>query len=150
MYLKFAPIYANFKNKKFMQQVVIPQGTVALANDEALVPIVNPKKFSFVVNKMRTFFLQKGFVEVHTQNRLSILAACKTPTLLLRMNIVEMYGHYHKLVRCGWSMSCLLNPMFLAIFASLPVTEMRNHPSEEGTTVFFLCLNLKCTVELTS
>ncbi|MFV0305816.1 MAG: amino acid--tRNA ligase-related protein [Moheibacter sp.] len=62
-----------------MQQVVIPQGTVALANDEALVPIVNPKKFSFVVNKMRTFFLQKGFVEVHTQNRLSILAACENP-----------------------------------------------------------------------
>lgn len=62
-----------------MQQLVIPQGVVARANDEALVPIVNPKKFSFVVNKMRTFFLQKGFVEVHTQNRLSILAACENP-----------------------------------------------------------------------
>lgn len=62
-----------------MQQLVIPQGVVARANDEALVPIVNPKRFSFVVNKMRTFFLQKGFVEVHTQNRLSILAACENP-----------------------------------------------------------------------
>lgn len=62
-----------------MQQLVIPQGAVARANDAALVPIVDPKKFSFVVNKMRTFFLQKGFVEVHTQNRLSILAACENP-----------------------------------------------------------------------
>lgn len=62
-----------------MQQLVIPQGAVARANDSALVPIIDPKKFSFVVNKMRTFFLQKGFVEVHTQNRLSILAACENP-----------------------------------------------------------------------
>ncbi len=62
-----------------MQDLLIPQGVVARANDLALVPIIDPKKFSFVVNKMRTFFLQKGFVEVHTQNRLSILAACENP-----------------------------------------------------------------------
>lgn len=62
-----------------MQDFVIPQGAVARANDLALVPIIDPKKFSFVVNKMRTFFLQKGFLEVHTQNRLSILAACENP-----------------------------------------------------------------------
>src|SRR5690606_4028233 len=62
-----------------MQDLLIPQGVVARANDLALVPIIDPKKFSFVVNKMRTFFLQKGFIEVHTQNRLSILAACENP-----------------------------------------------------------------------
>lgn len=63
-----------------MQHVVnTPLGVVAQANDSALVPIIDPKKFSFVTNKMRTFFLQKGFVEVHTQNRLSILAACENP-----------------------------------------------------------------------
>ena len=62
-----------------MQDLLIPQGAVARAHDLALVPIIDPKKFSFVVNKMRTFFLQKGFVEVHTQNRLSILAACENP-----------------------------------------------------------------------
>lgn len=63
-----------------MQQFLsTPLGVVSQANDLALVPIVDSKKFSFVVNKMRTFFLQKGFVEVHTQNRLSILAACENP-----------------------------------------------------------------------
>lgn len=35
--------------------------------------------FSKVVNKLRTFFLEKGFTEVHTQDRLSILAACEDP-----------------------------------------------------------------------
>jgi len=36
--------------------------------------------FSEVVNKMREFCLKKGFVEVNTQDRLSILAACEDPT----------------------------------------------------------------------
>lgn len=36
--------------------------------------------YSKLVNKLRTFFLGKGFVEVHTQDRLSILAACEDPT----------------------------------------------------------------------
>ncbi len=48
-------------------------------NQEAFIPVISPKKFSFVVNKMRTFFLQKGFTEVHTQNRISIMAACENP-----------------------------------------------------------------------
>ena len=31
---------------------------------------------------MRSFFLQKGFIEVHTQNALSILAACEDPSTI--------------------------------------------------------------------
>ena len=40
---------------------------------------INSCEFSNVINKLRTFFLNRGFVEVHTQNRLSILAACEDP-----------------------------------------------------------------------
>ena len=36
--------------------------------------------FNEVVQKMRGFFLAKGFVEVPTQDRLSILAACEDPS----------------------------------------------------------------------
>ena len=35
--------------------------------------------FSDIINKMRSFCLAKGFTEVHTQDRLSILAACEDP-----------------------------------------------------------------------
>lgn len=35
--------------------------------------------FNKIVKKMRDFCLKKGFVEVHTQDRLSILAACEDP-----------------------------------------------------------------------
>lgn len=44
--------------------------------------IINSHKFSFVANKLRQFFLAKKYVEVHTQNRLSILAACEDPSTI--------------------------------------------------------------------
>lgn len=36
--------------------------------------------FSNAAQKLRAFFFSRGFVEVHTQDRLSILAACEDPT----------------------------------------------------------------------
>ena len=42
--------------------------------------------FSEVVNKLRSFCLAKGFVEVHTQDRLSILAACEDPDTVATYN----------------------------------------------------------------
>ena len=44
-----------------------------------LYPMIEPHLFTQAVEKMRYFFTQKGFLEVHTQNRLSILAACEDP-----------------------------------------------------------------------
>lgn len=39
----------------------------------------NTKTYNELVQKMREFFLDKGFIEVPTQSRLSILAACENP-----------------------------------------------------------------------
>ena len=41
--------------------------------------LISPSKFTKTVGLLRSFFLDKGFEEVHTQNRLSILAACEDP-----------------------------------------------------------------------
>ena len=41
--------------------------------------LIDPSKFTNTVERLRSFFLGKGFLEVHTQNRLSILAACEDP-----------------------------------------------------------------------
>jgi aspartyl/asparaginyl-tRNA synthetase len=41
--------------------------------------IIDSADFHSVVKKMREFFTARGFLEVHTQNRLSILAACEDP-----------------------------------------------------------------------
>ena len=42
--------------------------------------LITPQDFTTTVNKLRSFFDARGFLEVHTQNRLSILAACEDPT----------------------------------------------------------------------
>ncbi len=44
------------------------------------IPTKDATAFSKAVNLMRSFFLNHGFLEVHTQDRLSILAACEDPT----------------------------------------------------------------------
>ena len=41
--------------------------------------LIDPKKYTKTIDLLRSFFLSKGFLEVHTQNRLSILAACEDP-----------------------------------------------------------------------
>tara|TARA_R110002074_G_scaffold394364_1_gene581705 strand:- start:2386 stop:3210 length:825 start_codon:yes stop_codon:yes gene_type:complete len=41
--------------------------------------LIEPKKFTKAADLLRSFFLNRGFEEVHTQNRLSILAACEDP-----------------------------------------------------------------------
>jgi len=41
--------------------------------------IINTHEFNEAVEKLRTFFISRKFLEVATQNRLSILAACEDP-----------------------------------------------------------------------
>ena len=42
--------------------------------------LISPHEFTEITHQLRSFFDNKGFQEVHTQNRLSILAACEDPT----------------------------------------------------------------------
>jgi len=48
--------------------------------------LIDPKKYSDAVGLLRSFFLSKNFLEVHTQNRLSILAACEDPETVATYN----------------------------------------------------------------
>ena len=48
--------------------------------------LINPQKFTEAVTLLRDFFLARNFQEVHTQNRLSILAACEDPTTVATYN----------------------------------------------------------------
>ena len=47
--------------------------------EKEMTQLISPVKFTKTVGLLRSFFLAKGFQEVHTQNRLSILAACEDP-----------------------------------------------------------------------
>ena len=48
--------------------------------------IINSVEFTKCVDKMRSFFQSKKFIEVHPQSRLSILAACEDPTTISTFN----------------------------------------------------------------
>jgi aspartyl/asparaginyl-tRNA synthetase len=60
--------------------------------------IIDSVKFNKVINKLREFFLAKHFVEVHTQNRLSILAACEDP---FNVQTFQYTGNVWPLVQTG-------------------------------------------------
>lgn len=47
---------------------------------------ISTKDFDAAVSKLRAFCKSKGFLEVHTQDRLSILAACEDPSTISTFN----------------------------------------------------------------
>jgi aspartyl/asparaginyl-tRNA synthetase len=85
------------------------------------------RAFSTVANKMRNFCLEKGFVEVNTQDRLSILAACEDPTTVATYNYM---GEVWPLPQTGqmWlEYELLKNPDLPGVFCVS--TSYRNEPN---------------------
>ena len=60
--------------------------------------IIDSVKFNKVISKLREFFLAKNFIEVHAQNRLSILAACEDP---FNVQTFQYTGKVWPLVQTG-------------------------------------------------
>ena len=87
----------------------------------------NYKDFDAAVKKLRSFFTGKGFIEVHTQNQLSILAACEDPTTMATYNYA---GNVWPLPQTGqmWLEHYLLqNPEEKGFFCLS--TSYRNEPN---------------------
>jgi len=83
--------------------------------------------FSVVVNKLRSFCLDKGFCEVSTQDRLSILAACEDPDTVATY---EYMGETWPLPQTGqmWlEYELLTNPGIPGVFCVS--TSYRNEPN---------------------
>ena len=89
--------------------------------------LIVPRKFHAAVRSMRSFFEKKGFVEVHTQNALSILAACEDPETVSKYNY---QGEVWPLPQTGqmWLEDVLLNnPEIKGCFTVS--TSYRNEPN---------------------
>jgi len=89
--------------------------------------IIDPCEFNAVVRKLRTFFLSKNFTEVHTQNRLSILAACEDPSTI---STYDYAGQVWPLPQTGqmWlEFELLRNPSATGFFCVS--TSYRNEPN---------------------
>ena len=89
--------------------------------------IIPPCEFDKVVQKLRSFFTGKGYIEVHTQNRLSILAACEDPETIQTYNYA---GDVWPLPQTGqmWlEYELLKNPEAAGFFCVSP--SYRNEPN---------------------
>jgi len=88
---------------------------------------INSCEFHSVVKKLREFFDNKGFIEVHTQSRLSILAACEDPSTLATYNYA---GQVWPLPQTGqmWLEYELLNNNDVPGYFCLS-TSFRNEPN---------------------
>ena len=60
--------------------------------------IIDTKVYNEVVKKLRSFFENRGFLEVSTQNRLSIIAACEDPFNVSTLALLVMMGRRPMLV----------------------------------------------------
>ena len=101
------------------------------------------QEFHRCVQKLRAFFESKGFIEVHTQNNLSILAACEDPTTMATYNYS---GNVWPLPQTGqmWLEHYLLDhPEEKGFFACPRVIAMSLTLFRVAIILFSLCLSLK-------
>ncbi len=74
------------------------------------------KLFNEVVQKLRSFFLKKGFIEVSTQDRLSILAACEDPTTVAKFNYMGKVWPLPQTGQMWLEYELLTNPDIAGVF----------------------------------
>jgi aspartyl/asparaginyl-tRNA synthetase len=73
-------------------------------------------EYSFVVGKMRRFFEGKGFVEVPTQSRLSILAACEDPKTVGQFEFTNVVWPLPQTGQMWLEYELLKNPAVAGVF----------------------------------
>jgi len=97
----------------------------------------NTKTYNELVQKMRQFFLDKNFIEVPTQSRLSILAACENPH---SVKTFEYNGEIWPLPQTGqmWlEYELLKNPEWEGVFCiSTSYREEKNPIPERHEMIF--------------
>src|SRR4029077_13423360 len=81
-----------------------------------------------VLTKLRLFFKGRGFVEVNTQDRLSILAACEDPSTVATFNYA---GELWPLPQTGqmWlEYELLTHPKLPGVFCVSTILRNEQHP----------------------
>ena len=76
----------------------------------------NTTTYHELVQKMRDFFLQKGFLEVPTQSRLSILAACENPHSITTYNYCGQVWPLPQTGQMWLEFELLKNPEWNGVF----------------------------------
>lgn len=91
------------------------------------IELISPIYFHTVVNKLRQFFIERGFIEMHTQNRLSILSACEDPNTVSTFNYAKQVWPLPQTGQMWLEYELLKNPRLKKIFCVS--TSYRNEPN---------------------
>ena len=83
--------------------------------------------FSDIVNRLRKFCLGKGFAEVHTQDRLSILAACEDPDTVATYDYMDNVWPLPQTGQMWLEYELLTKPELPGVFCVS--TSYRNEPN---------------------
>lgn len=87
----------------------------------------NTREFHVVTNKLRAFFLSKGFIEVPAQARLSILAACEDPKTISEYTMTGVNWPLPQTGQMWLEYELLKNPDWKGVFCS--TTSYRDEPN---------------------
>ncbi len=92
-----------------------------------LIPHVKPQHFHHVASVLREVFTSLGYLEVHPQNRLSILAACEDPHTIATFNYAGELWPLPQTNQMWLEFELLKNPDLPGIFCL--TTSYRNEPT---------------------
>ena len=99
--------------------------------------LINPTKFTKTVGLLRSFFLDKGFEEVHTQNRLSILAACEDPFNVATYNYAGQVWPLPQTGQMWLEYELLKNPDVAGYFCLTTSYRLEKNPVEGRHDIIF-------------
>ncbi|NND65769.1 MAG: transposase, partial [Gammaproteobacteria bacterium] len=88
---------------------------------------IDPQEFHACTSKLRSFFESRGFIEVHTQSRLSILAACEDPRTIATYNYAGQVWPLPQTGQMWLEYELLNNPQLPGVFCVS--TSFRNEPN---------------------
>ena len=89
--------------------------------------IINSRDYDKIVKKLRAFFDKKGYTEVHTQSRLSILAACEDPHTISTYNYAGQVWPLPQTGQMWLEYELLNNPHEIGFYCVS--TSYRNEPN---------------------
>ena len=97
--------------------------------DKSLIPNIPATDFNPVVQKLRSYCLEQGMLEVHPQNRLSILAACEDPSTIQTFNYHNNVWPLPQTNQMWLEHDLLENPELPGVFCTS--TSYRNEPNPQ-------------------
>jgi len=108
--------------------------------------LISPEDFTSTVTLLRTFFAEhREFLEVHTQNRLSILAACEDPTTV---STFQYSGEVWPLPQTGqmWlEYELLKNTSLPGVFCLSTSYRQEQNPEEGRHDLIFPMFEFECS-----